>query len=466
MEREFKYALTRFCLRSGVLNLPGSMLELFPESESVPIKESETGEVITVTRKGRQLEGLSAYLEAKGLEVNDELRFTLSEDGAYALRAVQHPRTPDYRNPKVLQAWLDGLFEQDTPMSEAEIRSFYEDIPPDVDLGAALGADNRFVHTQGRWQVVKLPSKREPVFKEAEAVAIQAAEPPQASPEPEPRVVSYSRVEAFSAPPGLNSASEPADLSKQHRVKDILRGLGFTVDSLAAGQLRLKADLGRSHYSAYMQVLPEGRQLDWDTLMSRRRETGSTYAGVIGDHRDLLRLGAPAGMARATLWAWAGFRRLEDLRAVMPLSPFDLESHFQRDGLFDHGLERLERFVAKRVAERGAFSSVLSQLARMKAPTFFVVDQVVDESAPRDAALKVLSLLEQAPFHLVSRIDSGEYCLRYPVAQALEQYSDYATSLRARLPNRKRVGLSSSAVQILDEPDEGNRVERAETTNA
>jgi hypothetical protein len=50
----------------------------------------------------------------------------------------------------------------------------------------------------------------------------------------------------------------------------------------------------------------------------------------------------------------------------------------------------------------------------------------------------VLERLAEAPWHLVSRIDSGEFCLRYRVHDALDQIGAYAASLRLRLPERQR----------------------------
>ena len=466
MEREYKYVLTRVCLRSGVLNLPGSMLGVFPNEGGATITDSETGEEIELSFEGpRKVAGLASYMEAHSLDVNDELHIKITDKGEFRLRNLKRPRKPDYRDDKVLNALLDELAAQDTPMSESEIRGFY-DLPEDVDLLALLERDERFVFSEGRWGLPE-PTPAEPAQTPAPAASAPTSsvpadtsqlDAPQAnasqSDAPQanaPQVTSYAKVDAFPTDTGLNSAAEPTDLSEQQYVKDILRSIGFSVEGLSAGQIRLRADLGRSQYTVFMQILPEGRPLDWDALMSRRRETSSTYAAVIGEHRDLLRLDAPAGRARTTLWAWQGIWRLEALHAALPLSPYDLESHFQRDGLFDHGLERLERVVAKRVDERGAFSSVLSQLARRKAPLLFMLDEVVDENTSREDALKVLGLLEQAPFHLISKVTSGEYCLRYSVPESLEQLSDYALSLRARLPNRKRVGLSSSAVPTFNE---------------
>ena len=133
----------------------------------------------------------------------------------------------------------------------------------------------------------------------------------------------------------------------------------------------------------------------------------------------------------------------------MLLSPFDLETFFERDGLFDHGFDRFEKMIDKRVAERGAFSGVLTHLASMKAPVVFMLDQVVDNDISREQALKVLDVLSQAPFHLVTKVDNGEFCLRSKIYDALLNFSDYAISLRNRLPQRR-----TERIQALETTDD------------
>jgi len=255
-----------------------------------------------------------------------------------------------------------------------------------------------------------------------------------------PRVSPAPRAGLFPTDAGLNSASlPPGDPAKTKRAREAFATLGYRVEGLAHGQLMLHADFGRRFERVLVHVLPDEQRLDWAALLARRRESGATHLAVVGDHRDLHRLVAPADLAKATLWSWAGIDRVVELTASMPIGPFDLEGHFERDGLFEYGLDRFERAVAKRVQERGAFSSVLERLALLKAPAVFMLEDVVSSGdLPREQALRVLERLGDAPWHLVSRIDSGEFCLRFRVHDALDQMGAYAASLRARLPERQR----------------------------
>ena len=209
------------------------------------------------------------------------------------------------------------------------------------------------------------------------------------------------------------------------------------------------AELGRRGYTALVYALGYGQRLDWAALLARRREAGARYLAVFGDRRDLQRLQSPAELARATLWSWEGLHRARTLSQSVPVSPYDLELHFEREGLFGHGLERFEKNVAALVTERGAFSEVLTHLAGLRAPTVFLLEDLAGRGTlSRDVVLKVLERLSEAPFHLVGRVGQGEFCLRLPVPDGLTNLVDYASSLRDRLPSRSRERLTG-----LGEPE-------------
>ncbi len=248
---------------------------------------------------------------------------------------------------------------------------------------------------------------------------------------------------------GDEEIDEPIDLQHVGRARELLQGFGFRVEALGQGQLMVHAELGRRGYTALVHALGFGQRLDWAALLARRRDIGARYLAVFGDRRDLQRLQSPAELARATLWSWEGLHRARTLSQSVPVSPFDLEVHFEREGLFGHGLERFEKSVAALVAQRGAFSEVISHLAAMRAPTVFLLEDLAGGGTlSRDVVLKVLERLSEAPFHLVARVGQGEFCLRLPVGDGLANLADYATSLRSRLPSRGRERITG-----LGEPD-------------
>lgn len=252
---------------------------------------------------------------------------------------------------------------------------------------------------------------------------------------------------------GLNSR-DTRDVSSYSRARTYLSQLGFRVETLSRDQFIANADLGRHHYSVLVHPLSEGGRLDWGSLLTQRREVASTYLAVLGHKQDLTRLTSPAAAARATCWSWDALETAIELAKSVPISPFDLESHFAKDGLIEESVARFKANVNQRIAERGIFSAVLRSLAAMKAPSVFMLDEVIEATTMRSDAsseqhelmkaqvLAVLERLSHAPFQLVSRVDHGEFCLRYSVSEGLLHLSEYALSLRAHLPSRRTERLS------------------------
>jgi hypothetical protein len=436
MARDFKYVLTRVCLKAGQMTLTRGMLELFPSEGTFTFVDTTRNQEFKATvAEKRRITDLDGFFKLHNLEVNDELLIRPLEDGRYAFTPVS--KRKDSSSAVAVAKFLDELAGQGTPLSKAEIRGLYPDLPKNVDLDDVLAKDKRFVLEKGRWQPVTIKEE----LKVAETSQPEAKETqPQETKERGKRVTvtPYPRTVMF---PGENtSTSGPAvekDVTQQHKAKDILSAIGYRMESLSHGQMTAYADLGRRNYSVLVQLLQPGGQIDWAALLGRKRELSATYAAVFGDGLDLIKLSSPASLARATLWSWTGLDRLQALNTSVLLSPYDLESHFERDGLFEHGMDRFEKTIDRRVAEKGAFSSILTRLAAMRAPVVFMLDEVIDDDINRESAVKVLETMSQAPFHLITKVDNGEFCLRNKVSEALVNFSDYALSLKSRLPQRR-----------------------------
>lgn len=431
MSTDFTYCLTRICLRTGQLTLPLAMRELFPNPGPVRAVDTQTGDALELhVTDAHQLLGLAPFFVRHALSVNDLLTVRALPDGAYALTPLPRPKRTDYTRLETQRELIDRIVEQ-APLSEREIRALYPDLPPEFDLGAALQRDGRLAKYEGRWG-----------FAAPDAAASAARPYPTVT-----TFVARGSEETFARP----SEGPSTDAALSALLRRALETFGFRVESRAHGYLA-HADLGRRHYTVFAHLLGDGARLDWTKLIARRRETSSTYLAVFGGHHDLLRLRAPASGAGATLWSWEALERALGLLATVPMSPVDLEPHFAKEGLFDEGLRRFERAVDRRVAERGAFSQVLSRLAGLRAPSVFLLDDVMDgPEPPREEVLKVLELLSEAPFHLVSRVDSGEFCLRQGVAPSLTHLSAYALSLVDRLPERRTERVRGVAVHSAEE---------------
>ncbi len=413
MPNTYTYHITRNCLKSGFMFLSPSAKALFPREGQVQAKDTASGETLALTLiEARIVTGLGPLYARHGLEPNDLV--VIARDGdTYTLTPKAKPRLADYTHPEVQRRLVDRVVEQ-APLSEREIRELFPDLPSGFELAPVLAGDGRLHKYEGRWQ-----------FVPADAAD---AEPGRAT------------VRPYRTPPGddLFSAAPTGDVSLHTRAREALTSFGFRLEPRSSVQLLAHADLGRRPYSVLVQLLAEGSRLDWTKLLARRRELKTTQLAVFGAHEDLLRLQSPALEARATLWSWQALARAVDLVAAVPISPFDLEPYFAQSGLFEEGLRRFERMIEHRVDARGDFSIVLQRLAALRAPAVFLLEDImVDTNLPREQVMTTLNLLSDAPFHLVSRVDNGEFHLRQGVFENLTHLSDYALSLTERLPVRR-----------------------------
>ena len=435
------YHITRNCLKSGCMFLSPSAKDLFPREGRVQATDSHSGETVELTLlSALTVAGLGPLYKRYSLEPNDLL--VIRRDGeAYTLTPTTRPRHADYTRSDVQRSFVDRVVEQ-APLSEREIRALFSDLPTDFDVAKVLRLDGRLNKYEGRWQFTTETPTQTP------------AETPTGTSPRKVTVTPYAARPVEGGPDHTGVAGGTSDSSLHAKLRDALETFGFRLEPRSYMQLLAHADLGRRHYSVLVQLLADGARLDWTKLLARRRELGATYLAVFGAHGDLLRLQSPAVQARATLWSWAGLERALDLVAAVPMSPFDLEPHFARDGLFEEGLRRFELTVEKRVDSRGNFSSVLKRLVALRAPSVFLLEDImVDTDLSRDQVLTILNLLSEAPFHLVSRVDSGEFCLRQGVHESLTQLSHYALSLTERLPARHTERVRGNVVVVGAELD-------------
>lgn len=510
MAHQYRYPLTRVCLRGGTMTLPRAMLELFPESGEVVVfdQERDVEHVLEITHP-RVVAGLGELYRAHDLEVNDEILIEPLEDGRFAVTAAHRNRVAASTSPEALAEVLNELAESGMAVTEIEIHALYPTLPSGLELTPFLSADPRFELHSGRWQrqgaaadaasdsALATEPVQEPI-QEQETVKVQAegrmeqvavqgpssvagnvtasaagmgnyssgeGQPGSARMPTNRGGVQERRIPTGGTPDqrdrqpqaGAAPSYDPqragdaalAASAASTRLRSMLAPLGYRIEPLGAGLLNLHAELGRRHYRVLTQLLPSGERLDWAALLSKRRTSSATYLAVVGDHADLLRLTNPAELARATLWSWEALERLRVLHATVPVTPIDLESHFSTDGLFEQGLARFEKSVATRVAERGATSEVLAHLAVMRAPSVFLLEDLANDAGmSREAVLRIIERLGEAPFHLVAKVDQGEFLLRQPVARALTGLAAYANSLRDRLPGAEREVLTG-----LGEPD-------------
>ncbi|MEM7736035.1 MAG: hypothetical protein AAF267_09625 [Deinococcota bacterium] len=529
MATEYRYSVTRVCLNSERLTLPKRLAELFPSKGDITAVDAKSGDTFTlVLRPPRYLEGLGRFFRRHELDVNDEIVIDPLEDGSFAFSVRARPRKTDgddaASNAQVDAQYLcNHVVGLATPLSEAEIYTLLPDIPSSLNVAEALASDPRLEKVDGRWQLrpaaettasASAPSAglQPPLTDANKPVEIPLIEPfategdssedgsaaatstenvatPDARADlpdvialegnpnfdPDASEQALRHVKAIPTQDsdlpkhvGLNSR-DTRDVSSYSQARSYLSELGFRIELLSRDQFIANADLGRHHYSVLVHPLSEGGRLDWGLLLTQRREVASTYLAVFGHQQDLIRLASPAAAARATCWSWQALESALELSQSVPVSPLDLESHFAKDGLLEESLTRFKASLNQRITERGVFSGVLRSLAAMKAPSVFMLSEVLEsanfnydsegsQDAIKEQVLAVLERLSHAPFHLVSRVDHGEFCLRYGVSDGLLHLSEYALSLRSHLPSRRTERLSGLPDPVEDETDQAERI--------
>src|SRR5690625_3117911 len=93
MAKEYRYPLTRLCIRTGALTLPARLITLFPDEGTVLLRDNEHEvEVLASVPEARVVTGLAEYFSDLEVEVNDNLYLTPQTDGSFTMRLVKRPR--------------------------------------------------------------------------------------------------------------------------------------------------------------------------------------------------------------------------------------------------------------------------------------------------------------------------------------------------------------------------------------
>ena len=442
---EYKYTLTRTCLKSGVLNMPASMKGLFPEEGESLARDAQNSTEYTIKIiDKRRVMGFKDFIEANNLIVNDSISILLGDDGHYVLKPVKRVRTVKKAyNPVDLDSVLDKIYRAEISHSEPEIAELYG-VTDTAQLNKKLTADSRFEYHSGRWHIVRSNPATEDLDYTIKEIRADDATDKATKP------VENTKIIRNSPPKTSNQPNNEELSSAQNDVKELFRALGFGLTVLDRDKMSIKINLGRRKYGVLIYLMEESSSLDWTALLNQRRSLGLDYVAIFADRRDLIRLVSPANSARISLWSWQAFYRLADYSKTVAISPFDLEPHFASDGLFEKGFEKFEARVREIISTRGRFSAVLESLAAMKASTVFLLDDVQIEDCSREDILKVLDLLEHSPFQIVQKIAPAEFFLRQAVSEALNGFAQYALSLKSRLPKRSSLVINEESHELAD----------------
>lgn len=409
MTQEHRYSLTRVCLRRGELSLPRSLTGLFAPDSTVEVTDSTSGHSLEIRSVGeRVLQGLAPFFEEHGLEVNDQILIRSGRDGAVTLTPLRRERTP--RPGRVDREEIVRTVLAAGPVTEAEARALLPGLPADFRLAALLQESGRFQLRGGRWHDAAAAREAEFAREVDEALA-------QASP--------VRHTEAAPAATG---------------VRQVLGRVGFQVSDLGDGMFMLDSASQGSSAPGFRVLgceLQPGVRLDWAVLLERRRQAAADHLAVFGAEGSVESLAAPAELAHATLWTTEAVSNIGELVRNLPICPVDLEPYFRTGGMTGEGRDRFERQIQARIAERGAFSTVLANLAVHPGPAGFRLEDAA-RGVDRDTALRILDQLSRSPFQLVIRREGGDWYLRENVQTALRQLAEYASSLQDHMPRSRQ----------------------------
>lgn len=400
MNQESRYSLTRVCLRRGELSLPRSLEALVQDAETITAVDTlNNNELSLSVRPPRVLAGLAPYFKEHGLDVNDSVLLRVTGPGKLEMTAqVREKRPATLSAGEIVDAVI-----QAGPVTEAEARALLPGLAADYPLRDVLQRDGRLVLKGGRWR----QPEAEDLDREIDSVLTGGADAPA------------------------------AESDAAFYVRSVLQAVGFAVTDMGGSSYLLDSEGPRRSggYTVLAHVASGEERLDWAQLLELRRTAQAEMLAVFAEDRVLAGLVAPAGLAQATLWSLVKLDEVVTAAQSLPLSTYDLESHFRRDGLYGPGLERFGRSVAARITEQGAFSQVMTSLAALGGPGRFTLEDVTG-TLPRELARTILDQLSHAPFQLVVESEGGQYHLRADVRTGLSQMAEYARSLQGHMPRQ------------------------------
>ncbi|MFA5594352.1 MAG: hypothetical protein WDA15_03615, partial [Trueperaceae bacterium] len=124
MAHEYRYPLTRVCLRGGNMTLPRTMIGLFPDDGTVTMVDSLTGAEHEAYMSGpRVVSGLGELYREHGLDVNDELIVSRLSDARFSI-------TP------VVRAEMEAAAAAEAGADESS-----DEVDAGAEVGASAGAD-------------------------------------------------------------------------------------------------------------------------------------------------------------------------------------------------------------------------------------------------------------------------------------------------------------------------------------
>lgn len=398
----FRYVLTRPCLDRGALTLLRYLERAFPRDGTVTFV-ADAGQEIegSVDPAGGRVTGLGDYFARQHLNVNDTLVITRLGDRRYQLEALHRAR----------------------PSAEGAAASARAPLPPLPQR--VVVEESPYVREVREVRVAPYPR----------GLVARPAEPPAAAPSPAARA---ERAPESPRPAAAPPRPEPLPAAPLEAAAAAFARLGYRVERLPDGALRLNAELGRRAYT--VRLTGADAPLEAPALAGlaeAARAARARHAAVVAPAKIVAKLERPAEAARVALVTLEALEGLLEVARLAPVGPLELEGYWNAGAISPESVESLRAAADEQVAARGAFSFVTLSLARFEPHSVVsakdVGSGVGGAGIGQAAVAEVLETLSRAPFMLLASMGGGEYYLRQPVPASLAQLADYASSLRARL---------------------------------
>lgn len=265
-------------------------------------------------------------------------------------------------------------------------------------------------------------------------------QPPQEAPAAEPHKALERRVRISPSPKEHLSQHAGMSVETPSFAADMER-LGFHREHGGPPWL-FTATLGRRAYSIALARMGE---VDPTDLLALRRKGIVQYAGIVTGESlrrevEAELLGSnPPGLFEPSLCIVTpeALLKLAKLRAAFPVGALDIE-RLVRGGRLDlNALGGLEAELDGVLGERATFSAVLMVLSELPPQRVFLLADLLPSAAELglepENVRQVLDVLAGPPFMLLKRLSPGEFLLRAPISQALEELSQYARLVLERV---------------------------------
>ncbi len=422
-----RYIITRSCLQESIMRLLKYNERHFPQAGPIQFVDDSGREyTVQVDRERMRVTGMRNFYHDHNLGVNDVMVISPVAAGRYQVESIvkPHPVTPAPRTATPRAPEVQRVVVASTPhVREVRIQRSpaAEYVSPERPTAERTAAERN--------------SAERPAPAQPETAA-EAIRPGELRRETTQEIAALFGKTDKAAPP-----TQSTPQSTEDRVAEFARLTGYRLEFPASGLMRLTADLGPQHgYSVLLAADPLAMtQPAWENSSDEKR--------LLITHENE----HPSDTPRLTREALSA---LSEHARLAPLSPLDLRGYWRSGNVNLESAASIAELVSAHLAQRGAFSFVLLNLASQPANSIVSGAQLAARlgSGVNTAELNtILDTLSRPPFLALTPLQGGHYLLRSQVGDMLADLADYAQGVRRRVrgPGQAAPAEVGSAAEAL-----------------